>query len=53
MAEACPRAAPGSRGASLGYRRPADRVEVPEAQGSEDVDTPIFRKDPSSPEFSH
>ena len=45
MAEACPRGGPGSRGASLGYRRPPDRAEVPEAQASsEGVDTPIFRR---------
>src|SRR5258708_6123755 len=45
MAEACPRRRSGSRGASLGYRRPPDRAEVPEAQASsEGVDTPIFRK---------
>ena len=53
MAEACPRGRPGSRGASLGYRRPADRAEVPEAQASSKASTRPFFGDPSSAEFSH
>src|SRR6266851_10071572 len=53
MAEACPRGRPGSRAASLGYRRPADRAEVPEAQASSKASTRLFFGDPSSPEFSH
>src|SRR6266852_559221 len=53
MAEACPRGRPGSRGASLRYRRPADQAEVPEAQASSKASTRLLFGDPSSAEFSH
>jgi hypothetical protein len=43
MAEACPRGRPGSRGASLGHRRPS----LLEAS------TRLFFGDPSSAEFPH
>ena len=42
MAKACPRNRPGSRGASLGNRRPADRAEVPEAQAFSKASTRLF-----------
>jgi hypothetical protein len=51
MAE--PRGRPGSRGGSLGDRRPADRVEVREAQASAKVDAPIFRRSVLGPVFAH
>jgi hypothetical protein len=45
MAEACPKGRRGSRGASLGYRRPADRAEVREAEASSKAfDTPTCRR---------
>src|SRR5712692_9353208 len=53
MAEACPKGRPGSRGASLEYRRLADRAEVPEAQASSKASTRLLFGDPSSAEFSH
>jgi hypothetical protein len=53
MTEACPMDRPGSRGASLRYRRNADRADVPEAQASSQASTRLLFGDPSSPEFSH
>ena len=52
MAEAWPRGRSGARGASLGYRRPADQRGSRGTSLLEDVDTPIFG-DPSWAEFSH